>query len=836
MIGIRQYFNNHYGLDLKSTDLDRPIQYSSGMLNAQYAQSGTLEKRKGYRVRGNDGGGHGAFVYNRIDPSTGTVSEKLLVASNTVSEIAETTFTITYSGSNDVAIAELYFDESDQNFHLQLIVGTTIELDQDLGKGFDEASILTLAQLKTAVDAITDMSATISGTTSLPAAFLGYFSHDLTASAVTASCYEFNDLNTPVATPLSGSETNKNTADFENVSFAQLNNVAYISNGYDNVLKYDGQNLYRAGLPTPTAPSTASAGAGSIAAGTYIHRYYYKQVDAVGNIIESEIAPGTSITLSGSEDVDVTVNNIQASTGFNTNCAIVAGAQSGVTTITVDDGAGGSHTMKAGDTAYFYDSVTGDYITRSVTSVAAGTITIDGANVNVADNAVISNNLRILIARTEISGSEDFIYEVVELPNDSFSATQVYTDATTDGNLGIQVTIPLRARTAPPKGKYLCTLDNKLVIAGNPDDQNTFYWSDTFSEYFPIGVNSEVAQSENGDPISGIIQSNEVLAVFESEATHVYSGDFTENNIRRDTVSQKIGCAAHHTLKQLESEIRFLSKKGVYKMVSGQIPVEVSGLIEPIFDQNNSTASTEQYKFKRSVAITDTDKEHYICFIPTETTTGSNVHVNDAYLIIVNDYSHNTQEGDRSDVWLQWRYGGTNPAGGMVFYNDDLCWVERRYSSFNTSVDHNLCIRLNDGNASDYNDNVAGIEWEYKTAWYFEGEPSRFKKYNRIKVYNIPSTSANNTTLGITTEKDFTEGFTKNSLTMDLSGAGDGYGLNPYGTAPYGDIDLPNVKSKLGGKFKAIRVIFSNSQYQKNIEITGWELEGQFPYLEKMKE
>jgi hypothetical protein len=109
--------------------------------------------------------------------------------------------------------------------------------------------------------------------------------------------------------------------------------------------------------------------------------------------------------------------------------------QVSVSTITVDDGSGGSHTMKVGQTAYFYDSVSASFVTREITAVAATTITIAGAAVTVADNAVISNNLRIMILRTVSTGT---IYKfVAEIPNNSFSATQVYTDATADASLGL---------------------------------------------------------------------------------------------------------------------------------------------------------------------------------------------------------------------------------------------------------------------------------------------------------------------------------------------------------------------------------------------------------------
>ena len=141
-----------------------------------------------------------------------------------------------------------------------------------------------------------------------------------------------------------------------------------------------------------------------------------------------------SITTSITEDINVTVDYIDDSTGYNTDCAIVAGAQTGVTQITVDDGAGGSHTMQVGQTAYFFDSSSSAFVEREITAVDSTTITIDGANVNVSDNEVISNNLRVNIYRTASGGT--LFKLVTSLANDSFETTAAYRDGTADASLG----------------------------------------------------------------------------------------------------------------------------------------------------------------------------------------------------------------------------------------------------------------------------------------------------------------------------------------------------------------------------------------------------------------
>lgn len=832
---LQKEYKNHYGIDLKSSDIDRPDQFASDILNAQYAKSGTIQKRKGFKARSASSGGHGVYTYKRIDPDTVSLSETFVSVSNKLHYLSESEITIAYTGAEPVSILNIHYDETTESWILTIDHETSNFATIELGKGFDEASIMTLADLKTAIDALTDYGATITGSTSTPAAFLENVDNcDLIEGDCIAKAYYWTDANCPLSTPFSGSETNKNSDDFENVSFTQLNNVLFISNGYDELYKFDGQNCYRAGMPAGAVPTLTNTGAGNVDLGAHVYNIIYEQTDAVGNVIEGD--EGTqSITLAGNSTVSVQVANIQSSTGFNTNCAMVAGAQVTVNTITVDNGAGGANTMKSGDKAYFYDSVSAGYVTRNITARTATTITVDGAAVTVADNAPISNNLKIAIYRSEAGGTATFL--VVKIPNNSFTATSTYSDNNADSTLGVEYLVPIKNHGLPPKGKYITPYYNQLVVAGSLTYPNVFFWSDIDSpEYFPTGDNFELAQSFNGDPITGIKQANEVLCVFETNATHVYAGDFVNNNISHEITSHSIGCVSHHSIAQVEQEIIFLSKKGVYSVVSGQIPQEQSKLIQPFFKQSQDVSSVDLYVLKRSVGIVDIINERYLLYIPTESTESTNVYGNDNYSILVLDYSHNYDQEDISRVWLKWNFANTNPLGGMAFFNGNLVFQERRYSVFNSTVDHVTYMFLNNNTTYDYADNTNPIEFEYKTAWYALGEPSVFKYYNRLKLFYIPENLTTDVTLTVVTEKDYTDGLEANSLTMNLVGGGAGYGVNPYSDTPYGDVTQPNLKTKLGGKFKSMRIIFSNSEYHKGVEMTGWELEASNPFRSEIKE
>lgn len=825
---VKRYVNQS-GLDLKSNDLTRDERFATSMANAQYRKSGTIEKRPGFQAHSNDGERHGLFYYAKVNPTSGADEPEVLSVSDTVEKLSESTLVVTYTGAETNAIVSIFFDVDAGEYKCQITAGVTLVLDLSLGQGFDEASTVTINTLKTQIDALADFTATLTGATSTPAAFCeNVIDHDLVAGPLTTVARYWEAVNSPLASMLSGTSTNKNDVDFELPSFVQISNVAFVSNGYDNVLKYDGQNLYRAGLPKPSTPSLNLV-AGSITGGPYSYRLQYVQWDAAGNLIEGDLADESATVTPAAKNVEVTVPNILASSGFNTNCAIVNGAQAVVTTITVD----AAHTIKVGDTAYFYDAVSASYVEREVTAIGATSITIAGAAVTVADNAVISNNLRIGIYRnkTAIGGIVTW-YLVDEIPNNSLAATQVYTDSKADAALGLVLLEPLTDREVPPKGKYISAFRNQMVVAGKLDEPNTFFWSDLESpEYFPA-LNRQDVNTTSGDTISGLSPNNEVFAVFKKQSIFIVSGDIANGTIRTDQLTSDIGCIAHASIKEIRGVLFFLSDVGPRKMIGGQVPVALGASldnplvsrIDPIFEQV-SVSDSERWVMKRAVAENDRLKEKYLLFIPCESSDPSgDLYANEFSRVFAYDYSR--------DSWLEWT--NLNFRSGVIVAGLDLYWLEKAYSSYAVDVRCLMYRRHRTGTEFDNQDNTTATVFSYASQWEALGEPSVMKKFLNIRVFSLEDLENNQTDLTIKTEHNYIRDDTKSSF--DISFGGGGYGVSSYGENPYGDPTEGAAKHKLNSsRTRSLRVIFENEIDQQNVIISGWELEVAAPFRPGMK-
>ncbi|NCX94625.1 MAG: hypothetical protein EBX40_08110, partial [Gammaproteobacteria bacterium] len=401
---------------------------------------------------------------------------------------------------------------------------------------------------------------------------------DLKLGAVLLTTYSWSSLNvcpqTGKSGPFAGSLANENSADFENITSAQLQNCIYLSNGYDPVIKYDGQTVYRAGLPPTLGDTSFSISASGTGAGAnlYVWRSQFVQIDnndnrAEGNTVDSVEYP--SIAEPSVNDVNVLVSNIQAGSGFNTNCALISGTGTG-TAVPVTAG----HTMKAGDTAFLYDTVSASYVERTVSSVGATTVNLTasvGYTSSVTNSRnVISNNLRIKILRNKNTGiTPTLFFELIEIPNNSFSATSTYTDAASDASLSIEFVEPVTDRSPPVQGKYVSSYQNLMVTAGSLSAATQVSFSDSENaEYFPLGENQIIVNKQ----VSGIHPSNESFLIFENRAAYALTGDVPGKNFRVDTLTSDVGCVAHATIQDVRGAICFLSAVGPRFIQASTLP------------------------------------------------------------------------------------------------------------------------------------------------------------------------------------------------------------------------------------------------------------------------
>lgn len=825
---IQKNFNAFRGKDIASSDLVRSPESAIEIQNAMFSKGMDLINRRGSKILGPNGQFLGAWNHSYSNLTTGAVVEEVLSISDRLYRLTANTFVVAYAGAATVCQLNIYLVPGTTNaFKIILLEGTTTVLTFSLGTGL-EAVPITLANAKTAIDAVAGFSATITGSTATPAALVLPTSINLDLASApksqTITWYSWTAINETNSNTFATYYAARGNTDFEHASGVNASNAFMIATGYEYLMHYEGQTVYRLGVPEPTTPTLALGGAGG-PTGTYTYILTYVQIDNRGNRIE-----GTESVISGSvapanQIVNVTVPNILAGSGFNTNYAQVNGAQVGVNTITVNN----PHTIKVGDTAYFLDGVSGAYVTRAVSAVTATTITVGGAAVNVANNAAISNNLRIAIYRNKNGGIDYFL--VAEIPNNSGAATQVYADTKVDASLGLQYQFATDGREhdlLSVKPRYLCVHQNQLIAAGDFGNPDTVYFSlpaDPWHFSSTAGFGDIISTRAGG--LSGLASDGTFLVAGKEFELFIGSGDFSEPGAYRfERLNQPVGFACHNAIQQIDDGIMFPSLIGFYRLRGGSVLEEIGVPINRTFTEPVYTDS-QRMQLKRSWAQYWDAEKLYVCFVPCESGSGTGRYANSNSLIFTYDTNF--------DGWIDWN--SLNMGGGILLFNREL-WFQSKRSDTALTVTGNLTKMVNDGTMYDYADHDQPIAWKFGPQWEDAGEPSVFKLVTRMKIYSLAREVLQaNFSMSIRTEVDYNYGITHSNFTATFGSSGSsGYGYNAWGSSPWGSpVTASRVYKLRVGKLRSLRFVFAHSTIHQKVSLSGWEYEVVTAYRKEMK-
>ena len=817
---LQKLFGNFKGLDKRSSDLNRDSEFATEIKNAVYRSSGAISKRKGYHgIAGNKEGGHGLVSYKNVNSTTGAITEELICVDsgglkkldtskflNITFEKGEcsidpTTHTTksacegaggTWSPSN--AWYTMYLDPTLKTFQFKILLEGVYVLEKDLGTGF-ESSPYTLLTLSTDIAAMSNFATTLdSSLNSLSAAFLepvglteitninlkynkwsdidkgdtdaNYFS----AYAGTCSVNPTTHTNQAACEGAGGDWTNNSLGDveLENASFAQLNNVLYISNGYDELIKYDGVRYYRAGLPQPVSYTATPSQLGNNH--NYSYKIVYEYTDDKGNKITSE-----------AKQVDVKTNNV----------------------------------------------ITSGYA-----------VTIAAPNLQSGGWDLASSNLKIKIYRSADGGT--IFYYLTTLTNNTGAATQSYTDSTEDGDftaLTETLADPIKKHSLPPKGKYITTFQDCLVIAGQRENVNNVQYSLPYnaasleigSEYFPDDDNAAIVESSFGDKITSIAPLKDVLYIFHENSIHTLSGDIkalsgVSYKIDLLTTEGGIGCKAHATVQEYKSNLFFLSENGIYSINnSNGYPEEISAPIQPEFKKLNSYTKQKSLSFNWV-------KENVMLFaIPLEISNGTALATSSAKI-----FAYDTNK----NAWLEWN--NIECSGGIALLDNKVYFSTRSAHSSANLIESQLYIMQDTGSTYDYTDHASPINFVYKTNWESLGEPTVPKKFLRLKMYAMDSDEtfeSSSFILDVKVQRNYVRDDI-GTISMDFAGiSGGGWGVAQWGSSSWGSSVLQGLKTKLpSGKTRSLLLNFENKTINENVLISGYELEIATPYRLEIKE
>jgi hypothetical protein len=641
-------------------------------------------------------------------------------------------YTVTFSGVTGAVTADY---ES----------ALTTVFNQAMGKGYGVGSPYLISTLITELIAVPGVSVTSTGDTAQPGAFLTVTEMSIIADGVSVvlEYFYWEAVNRTVGVTFPGLLASLDTEDFRIATFAPFQDLVYIGSAFDDPQKYDGQTVYRAGMPNGVPVALANMGGGNVNAGTHTYYMTYEQIDATGRLVQGVISDGVDITLGGNSIVGVTVDNLVDGSGWNTNGAIINGAQGPTNTINVDP----NPTLRVGDSAFFLDTSGVEHV-RNVTAVTNTTITIDGAPVSVTDatpwQEPISNNLRITIYRTLIGGTEPFF--VFTIPNNSEAATTQYQDNVADSTLFQQYIFPVNRRDPPPRAAIVFPFQSIMIYTADPLNDDTVWYSDPNEpEYVdqlrsPTNEPNRFLVPPNADDITGVGISGSTLVIFKKNSIYAISGDIATEQYTVVGVADgtNVGCIAHSSIASASGLLYFLDENsGVYCMAENTIfptdangtPIAISTPIDAIFrDNQRQDSPSRKFHLTRAVGINYSKDNQYLLFLPAETPCGCPVNIgpraaNENSVILAYDY--------QGKNWFTWT--NMNAAGGMYVINDNLYWQERRLSQTG-GITSNTAKQHREYELFDYADHVCPIRTTWVSSWEDYGQPRVRKKFIRAAM------------------------------------------------------------------------------------------------------
>lgn len=839
MSQLKSYTNKSFGLDLNNLVMgEEPL--ADDCSNCQLRKDQGLTNRHGFGVRHKDTGGYGLVEYNYVDSDGEEVVEIISLDEN-LHKVQTGYLTINYAGAFTHAYCSV--ESISGAIYLKLYTNNILRLNANLGKGFDESSVVTLADLVILINATTGFTASVTGLSTQPAAFLTLY--PLTQIVTGGSklfSYEYLDQ---IYSPSSLCDLVLGT---QNIPTCNHKNRLILTDGSKPKV-YDGNAVYFAGLPTPTGNSVAEDGAGNLSGNySYFITYEfrdYQGLNTEGGYQQLDITVTTKKTL-------LTLDNITRFEGYQTNAGISVDTRSNTSdtmVLQLDDGSGGEPTLRVGDWATFLNSVSGVLEIYRISAVSGFNVTIEGVpatptSVTINTGAVVSCGLVINIYK-QVADADSTTYLVNTVTNNPFTATQTWQDNLSDADTQAKLIQVLPDFTAIelPDSDYCASYKSVLLLAKD----YTVFFSDevnnglTTSSFYFNSISNFDATSNLGDKIKALAVSNQVLAIFGRKTIQGVQGNLISGgsgDFGLYPITNHLGTVSWSSIAYVGDYIYFLYDTGVYALYNGQVtqvhqsnnaPLAYSQPINKFFTSIVEKAG-ENLVLERAVSVNHKQKERLLIYIPSET-EDSQFATNNSITIC---YDYN------SEKWFFWR--NINMGGGSVqsTLNRQLYWTERRLAQ---SQQTNLCKMHATNTVADCWDHTDPILWSYTTKWdslvISNATLGTYKKLLNLRLYQVRTDVSDfdsNPLISVTAYRDYSNDVVLDSFDFQATTVGNSWGFR-WGNA-FGSWYEPfyNKQFERNNKIRALKLRFEGELRGERLNLSGYEVEwGTESYEARMK-
>ena len=355
--------------------------------------------------------------------------------------------------------------------------------------------------------------------------------------------------------------------------------------------------------------------------------------------------------------------------------------------------------------------------------------------------------------------------------------------------------------TAPTNPKFVKSFANHMFYAGMSNATSTLLFSGPYTEDdFDTGAGSIIM----GDVITGLKVFRDELFVFCESSIYKIAGT-SSSNFAKAEVAKGIGTLAHHSIQEIGGDIIFLAADGI-RTIAGTArigDVELGTVSKQVQDRINDIG------YDNVTSLVIRDKSQYRLFYP-QTNGGE---ASSKGLIAVIKQNPNTQQ-------MGFEYADIK---GLKVSSCDSDLISNVETTVSGGYDGYI-YKQDDGNVWTRASITSTMDATFRSPDMTMGDPGVRKNMQRVNVNWKPEGEVS-ASMFVRYNYDDSDTPQPNAFTLETSGSGAIFGSGKFGTAVYGQGDLPITRQGIEGSGFAVALKITDTSSNNPFALRGFELE-----------
>ena len=354
--------------------------------------------------------------------------------------------------------------------------------------------------------------------------------------------------------------------------------------------------------------------------------------------------------------------------------------------------------------------------------------------------------------------------------------------------------------TAPTNPKYVKSFANHMWYGGMSDSTHSIIFSGPYTEDdFDTGG----GEIKVGDVVTGLKVFRDELFIFCQRKIYKVTGT-SSSNFALAEIAKNVGTIAHHSIQEVGGDLLFLSADGIRTVAGTERigDVELGTVSKQVQDRINDITYTNV------TSLVIRDKSQYRLFYPTDGAESSS-----KGLLACIKVNPNTNQ-------LGYEYADIK---GLKVSCCDSDYISNVETVVHGGYDGYI-YKQESGNVWTRASSTSALDSTYRSPDMTMGDPGIRKSMERVNLNWKPEGEVS---ASLYLQYNYNDRETPQPALIALTSSGSGayYGTGAFGTATYGQGDLPITRKSVEGSGFAVAVKITDTSTNLPWSIRGFQLE-----------